>query len=1008
MYRHLDAALIRAAAYPDGWQPPPPPIPSSDTTTATRRWRQWITEAAHPYLCEAVELASPSLAQAVRAVCAERLTEPKRVRRAGLALLRYARRIQHRATPFGLFAGIAPIRIREKTRVSWGADHELALRVDAAWLSAVVDELEACPELLRRLTVVADETAAIRGDRLVLPCRSARSTSGTPGELSVRRTAAVRTIVAHAVAPIPALELVERVGNDLTSASLGRLAELVAKLVSHGILLTELRPPMTVPDTLGHVIDTLDATGGREIPAVAPVLRGLHEVHTSLRPSPTSPRLPAAHRTVTDSMTKFAAISGPPFAGDLRLDCAVSLPTEIGREAAAAVNTLTRLTPRPSGSRSWRDFHARFLDRYGTDVQVPVPQLVDPELGLGYPAGYRSSPHPRPEPGFTDRDEQLLALAQQAAYARAQEVVLDDSLIGELAVSEPVAELPHTELCFRLEARSPQALDHGEFTLVVSGLSPAAGAFAGRFLPLLGAEDRDRMVAAYAGLPTLSAGARRAQLSSPPLHIRTDNVARVPAIFPDVVSVSEHHPDGLALNSLVVAADAERMYLISRDTGEPIEPIIPTAVDLPSFSHPLARFLCELPRAHTAAVSPFHWGAATNLPFLPRVRYGRAVLAPATWRLRAAELPGSGTSAAEWTEELHSWCRRLSVPRAVDVGDDDRRLRLSLRNGADLSQLRNELARSGRVTLREAPEERTAYGWFGGRPHEITLALVSGQPPRPGPNLRNARVIDCRDRDPLVGVSRLTQARLASHHVPELLRRLRTLSDQWPRWWFVRGHDHLQLTFRLTHPDEYGRLAATVGTWAEDLRRSGLLHGLSWESPNPNAVWHGEGGTTAALEEVFAADTDAVLAQLVLAGDGAPHPLAIAAAGLVDLVTSFLGDSTAGMRWLIDNPAPRPAGPLDHAITTDVIRLWRISRHHEDPFPGERLTTAWEARRAALSTFRSRLVSEGRPPRAALPTLIGQHLLRALGPENSGEHACRCLARAAALSWQATEERAEA
>jgi class I lanthipeptide synthase len=44
---------------------------------------------------------------------------------------------------------------------------------------------------------------------------------------------------------------------------------------------------------------------------------------------------------------------------------------------------------------------------------------------------------------------------------------------------------------------------------------------------------------------------------------------------------------------------------------------------------PLARFLAEVASARCGIYGPFDFGAARTLPFLPRVRHGRAVLAPA-------------------------------------------------------------------------------------------------------------------------------------------------------------------------------------------------------------------------------------------------------------------------------------------------------------------------------------------------------------------------------------------
>ncbi|MGH3811560.1 MAG: lantibiotic dehydratase, partial [Pseudonocardiaceae bacterium] len=57
---------------------------------------------------------------------------------------------------------------------------------------------------------------------------------------------------------------------------------------------------------------------------------------------------------------------------------------------------------------------------------------------------------------------------------------------------------------------------------------------------------------------------------------------------------------------------------------------------------PLARFLAEVASARCGVYGPFDFGAARTLPFLPRVRYGRTVLASARWLLVADDLPVPG------------------------------------------------------------------------------------------------------------------------------------------------------------------------------------------------------------------------------------------------------------------------------------------------------------------------------------------------------------------------------
>jgi len=1015
VYRYVDAALIRAAAYPSGLVLPPPPDLSGDGDANAGRWRHWIEQVwAQEPVALAVEQASPVLADRISQLCAGLTGQPGQVRRIAVSLHRYLLRLRHRSTPFGLFAGIAPARIGPGLVVRWGEDHRLVARVDAVWLADVIARLEACPELLRRLPVMADSTCFVRDGRLVVPCQQPPLDSrSAPAEVSVRHTRAVQTVVAAAALPVAAGDLAAKLAASYPDTPPETIESFLAELVSRRVLLTSLRPPMTVTDTLGHVIGQLSAVDAGNIAAVAPAVRALHEIQATLarHTGATSATRRGLRASAAEAMTAQSSIAEQPLAGDLRLDCSLTLPSEVAREAEKAAGALARLTPFPSGSLAWQDYHTRFLERYGTGTLVPVVRLTDPDTGLGFPAAYRGSLAPRPAPALTARDERLLALAQRAACEGTREIVLTEALLSGLAPGPAGIPLPQIDLRFQLRAPTPGALERGDFTLAVTGLTPAAGATAGRFLDLLDTADRDRMTVAYTSLPTLDSDAIRAQVSSPPLHVRTENVSRAPALWP-VISVAEHRSGpALPLEDLAVTADVTRLYLMSLATGRPVEPTVMNAVDLANFTHPLARLLCELPRARAAAFGPFTWGAASRLPFLPGVRYGRTVLAPPTWRIEGAELAGPEASFAQWTASLAAWRRRFRLPGTIDLGDDDRLLRLELDHNADAALLRAELHRSGHATLREAPGP-TAYGWFDGRAHEITLALASARPPGPPRSgVRTRAVVVEHDHGHLPGASTCAYLKLYGHpdRVPEILTsHLSRLWDGWdspPEWWFVRYRDpldHLRLRFRLPHPEAFGQVCARVGAWAANLRRRGLLGQVQWDTYYPEAGRYGTGPTLTAAEAVFVADSAAAIAQLTLTASGAASPQAIIAASLVDLAASITGDTGSGMRWMIDHvtagTAAHPARPVHQEAT-------RLANPRDNfaslrDLPGsDRVTAAWATRREAVEHYRIRLAADGGEPEAVLPSLMHLHHLRAAGIDEAGEHACYRLSRSVALAW---------
>jgi lantibiotic biosynthesis protein len=141
LYRHVGVALLRAAAAPQA--DAPKVWPDLTDTGACRKWMDLMW--SRPDFADTVRHASPSLANRSDAIRAGRIVEDKQIRRATAATARYLLRATGRPTPFGLFAGVAPVALGRTARARWGDGHRPVVRVNTEWLADITDRLEACP-----------------------------------------------------------------------------------------------------------------------------------------------------------------------------------------------------------------------------------------------------------------------------------------------------------------------------------------------------------------------------------------------------------------------------------------------------------------------------------------------------------------------------------------------------------------------------------------------------------------------------------------------------------------------------------------------------------------------------------------------------------------------------------------------------------------------------------------------------------------------------------------------
>ncbi|NBE99050.1 lantibiotic dehydratase [Nonomuraea sp. KC401] len=1020
MYRYLDAAVLRAAAWPPHQQVASwPGLTHQGANSAS--WRTWLARTWQiPGFAAAVEQASPDLARRVREICSGEPISDQSVRRAVLSVMRYLLRASGRATPFGLFAGVAPARISAATDLPAariGDAHRPIARVTAEWLAAVVQRLEGEKALRRRLTVVANNLAFERDGRLVLEHRASPEAGGAPGNVSVRATGPVRAALRLARDPLPVADLMDGLSAPFPRTAESMVDALVAELVAQRLLLTSLRPPMPACDPLRRLLRELEAVNADEIGEVADIVKVLRDVAGELDDHDRVPAaLAADHRArAVAAMAAIQPTERPPLAVDLRLDAQVTVPAAVAAEAATAAAAIVRLANLPALNTGWMAWHQRFLDRYGPRALVPLRDVVEADIGLGYPAGFDDGDRVPEEAALTDRDRKLLALAHNAAMRRQREILLDDTMIADLGRVAPDAPVqPSTDLTVRIDAPSTAALAEGRFTLTIVGASRAAGTITGRFLDMFDDEHRQRMSTLYAGMPTSTREALAVQVSAPAPYIGTDNVARALQVLPQVLPVGDH-PGGthvLALDDLAVTAD-HGIYLVSLSRRHAVEPVILNAVNLIQHTHPLTRFILQAPHALQIPCAGFDWGLASVLPFVPALRYQRTIISPARWRLTAADLPTPSADWTEWDNAFTAWLEMVALPETVSLGGGDQHLRLDLCEPAHRVLLRAQVDRTGTAVLRVAPHANAA-GWIGGLAHEVVIPLAAtGQPAEP-PRLPNE--VTFRDHGHLPGQNGRLSLKLYCHpdrhdailirHLPRLVE---TLGSE-ARWWFLRYHDpdhHLRI--RLTVPDHtYADAAAEVTAWSERVRQAGLTSRVQWDTYFPETARFGGPSTMDAAEAYFAADSATVVTQLtaIIARKG-PHLHALTAASLLDIASAFLGDHVTAMRWLFSHAQADASAP-DRAIYDQAVRLARPGDHGALAacLEGEQIVSWWARRRKALASYRRALEEAGTiPPAAVLPDLLHLHHVSMAGTSPASERACLHLARAAALSWTARPKR---
>ncbi len=896
-------------------------------------------------------------------------------------LLRYLIRMSTRPTPYGLFAGVGILPLGDKSSVFLNTGRNFRARPDAAWLNALVRNLESRSEVRKCLRFSLNPALVVREDRLKTLDLAPQSSGAK--NVSVRITPVVKRILELARSPVAWARMAEDLLQASPQATEEKITKLLTTLWENGFLISELRYPLS-GEPAKWLLERL-----REIDIaqeeVSALSRTLDEL-TRLEHISTSDFGPAygdlSSRMNASTRTSF----DPPIQIDSYIDAHGCLHREIGTRAAQAAELLLRLSPFPDGSMSMAAYRREFVARYGLDREVPLLDLMDPESGLPY--GFNRGQH-RNVVGPSKlvlRNETLLEIAHTAVRTRQRVVHLDETLLSKLQTSGPdLDQTPFSlDLSVIVVASSSAHVDFGDYDLVVSPITGgnSAGKMLGRFADMLGPVGIDALRRIATAEEQLKPDCIWAELAYYPQNARSANVVVRPNVrqFEIAAGIAPALSGCLSirLEELMVGVRNDRFYVrwVRRNCN-----VIVSSTNMLNTARasPICRFLIESSHDGLTQLSPFDWGPASTVPFLPRVQVGRIVLRPAQWRIpssissRVVEQPGVAM------EVISSWRDLWDVPRDVYLSAGDNRLLLDLQNAQHCDQLKYELRHrspSNSVVIQEAlPSANQCWvpgvdGRFAAefvvplvrRSNAVVRASTSSVPnqevtivqPTSSPSMDIHRVYppgtewlflklyipSLRENEFISGVFRNFISNIDADVVDS--------------WFYVRYFDpepHIRIRFHGNPPDLIRQLLPEVCVWCEDLIREHMCSKFAVDTYEPEVARYGGSELLESVAHpIFAADSQCAVDLVRAIFDLNADPILTAIASTDDLLLSLGLSQSDILAWLrrVGSPGRSQTGDEFRQRKTALRVMLAIPEWLEAQSGGEAIARALSIRRKRI------------------------------------------------------------
>lgn len=684
-------------------------------------WPRLTQLIRQPQFLEALYIASPALYDEAIKLDTSRLPD-ERSKRVVYSLIKYVSRYGTRCTPFGLFGGFATLPIANAStavRIDPSVSLRKVTRLDMNYLCALAQDLEKHPDIQPYLRFFPNTSLYLINNQYRYVSYRYNETGQRMHHLSsADQTDYLEVVLEAAQTGVTVGQLVNLLVSDDIDADDAQV--YIEQILAAQLLVSELEPALTGADFLVQLLDRLHAIQEQHpADALATLIGQLTDLKASLKRIEEAPD--------NHSITKFTAIEQQlsqlptPFDRKVLFQIDAYLPETTGQLNKGLLNKLMAKMPTlmklsPSGNATLEEFCHRFYEKY-EEEEVPFVIALDPELGLGYPAG-QDKPDVSPlvegigagsgtgAQQFTVPTEHrylLQKIAEAQLTGTYQIEIQEDDL---RAIEPKQTSLPPTNSAMfsvvREQGREKIVLDYfGGYT---------ATSILGRFghtdpavLQLLQtisqAEDEAMPEVIFADIVHLP-------------EARTGNIIIRPQLknyqipFLGKSSVDKHHE--IPVTDLMISVRGNTIRLRSKSLDKIVMPRLANAHNFAGHdSLDSYHFLCDLQgQQQRGSLSSFVGNIGQLFLFTPRIVLDTLILSEAQWNFREVHAKPlvQALKQANWPllrDEIARWRAQYHIPRYVSLVDYDNELYIDLENQWLTETFVNEIKARDTFRLKE-------------------------------------------------------------------------------------------------------------------------------------------------------------------------------------------------------------------------------------------------------------------------------------------------------------------
>lgn len=834
-----------------------------------------------PPFQEAVAVASPSLHRSLVDAIEKGIQDDKVYR----SLLKYYLRMSSRATPFGLFSAIGWGEFAHKAATHFAfSSMKKKASPDAEWIHHFINTIQKQVELVLPLEVMVNFHLIKKSGRVFLTSRNEHE------QISIKSTVVSDFIFYHSKKPIPYANLEQKLILAFDEHPKERVKAYLWDLFQRGYLVSELSGCLNKASPHQHLYQILKKIG---------YSNELNTLLTSMdqyEKGKFGESLSQLDETM-QQLDSFIKIKNPIQVNSYRPHESFHLPIEIKQRVDETVSLLYLLSH--DATYPLQTYLHQFQEKYGNHRLVPLLELVDSHLGIGFLLP--EAPKIKNErPAFWKE----LVLAQQKSKTLEIESFPRHFLSQEQLKKAPLS----FELFFEIQTDSEVDLNNGNYTLLVNpiGGSLQAGGTFGRFLSLFSSSQQDQLRGLLQQEEALLPHAQVVEASFLPDSPRSANIICHETTRQFQLQMHFHHDASslLELEDIYVGSTLDRLYLFSKKLGKELQIMLSSVIN-PQLAPEILQLLLQISKGRFSSFSPFPWKGAESELFLPRLVYKNVILSPARWYFHMPQLNLSEKDKyVDCEKALLHQLTAFEVPDHVYLTEFDHRLIVNWKNPSHFQLLMDHFIKKKELLLYEVIASKNQCPVASHLGHHIAEFVV--------PCLKNkaykndersdyypsTQQIRPLDRLQLPGsnwfyiklfVSSDSEENFLKNQLHPFIRW--NVENGWiDKWFYIRYKEeksHIRLRFHGNPETLIQKLLPALFSHSCRWIASGLLEQFTIHPYEKEIERYGGPECLAKVEEIFCADSHCCL-NILDKASGLELPLVfVGALGIINLLQSF-------------------------------------------------------------------------------------------------------------------------